>query len=243
MAFDLNNPLIERFVAAELRRQGAERPSARFLDLGCGDLRYGSYSDNPGWERVFGDYDTRTAKLSLRLDAQHLPFRDESFDVILMTEVLEHLQYPQEALQGIARVLCPNGELILTVPFLWGMHEVPSDYFRFTEFGLARLLRDAGLQLVYFQRRANLIGVVMSYCAILANGVLEGLRRSRWLAPLAWLLSLPLAALGWMFFRLFKAAFGRRGDARYAMPGDGLKGLAGALMAQHLGYNVLARKA
>lgn len=46
----------------------------------------------------------------------HLPFENESFEVITMLAVLEHLNYPLEMLKQIARVLKPNGVLILTVP-------------------------------------------------------------------------------------------------------------------------------
>ncbi len=46
----------------------------------------------------------------------HLPFENESFEVVTMLAVLEHLNYPLEMIQEIARVLKPNGVLILTVP-------------------------------------------------------------------------------------------------------------------------------
>ena len=46
----------------------------------------------------------------------HLPFPNESFEIITMLAVLEHLNYPLAMLQEIARVLKPNGILLLTVP-------------------------------------------------------------------------------------------------------------------------------
>lgn len=46
----------------------------------------------------------------------HLPFENESFEVVTMLAVLEHLNYPLEMLKQIARVLKPNGVLLLTVP-------------------------------------------------------------------------------------------------------------------------------
>jgi len=46
----------------------------------------------------------------------------------------------------IARVLRPGGCLILTAPHIWGIHEEPRDYFRFTGYGLAHLARRAGLE-------------------------------------------------------------------------------------------------
>ena len=46
----------------------------------------------------------------------HLPFENESFEVVTMLAVLEHLNHPLDMLKQIARVLKPNGVLILTVP-------------------------------------------------------------------------------------------------------------------------------
>ena len=48
----------------------------------------------------------------------HLPFDDESFEVVTMLAVLEHLHHPHAMLQEIARVLKPSGALVLTVPSL-----------------------------------------------------------------------------------------------------------------------------
>ena len=46
----------------------------------------------------------------------HLPFPNESFEVVTMLAVLEHLHHPHAMLQEIARVLKPSGALVLTVP-------------------------------------------------------------------------------------------------------------------------------
>ncbi|WP_300937015.1 class I SAM-dependent methyltransferase [Helicobacter japonicus] len=46
----------------------------------------------------------------------HLPFENESFEVVTLLAVLEHLNYPLDMLREIARVLKPNGILLLTVP-------------------------------------------------------------------------------------------------------------------------------
>ena len=50
-----------------------------------------------------------------------LKHADNTFDVIFLLEVLEHLDYPDKALEEIARVLKPEGVLILGVPreYLW----------------------------------------------------------------------------------------------------------------------------
>src|SRR5260370_12107764 len=49
-----------------------------------------------------------------RSDAEHLPFDDSSFDVVVMSEVIEHLLRPERAVWEVARVLRPGGALVLT---------------------------------------------------------------------------------------------------------------------------------
>jgi ubiquinone/menaquinone biosynthesis C-methylase UbiE len=52
----------------------------------------------------------------IRIDAHHLPFADETFDCVVLTEVLEHVYSPYRALEEVHRVLKPNGTMILSVP-------------------------------------------------------------------------------------------------------------------------------
>ncbi len=50
-------------------------------------------------------------------DVYHLPFRKNTFDIILMTEVLEHLDNPEKALQSIHGILKEDGQFVLSVPY------------------------------------------------------------------------------------------------------------------------------
>lgn len=68
-------------------------------------------------------------------------FQAEQFDVIVMSEVLEHVYAPHLALKVIHLALKENGRLILTTPFIFPLHDRPHDYFRYTKFGLKYLLR------------------------------------------------------------------------------------------------------
>jgi SAM-dependent methyltransferase len=66
------------------------------------------------------------------------------YDTVLCHQVLEHVRSPGRALGEIHRVLKPGGHLILTVPHLSRRHELPNDYFRFTQEGVTLLLVDHG---------------------------------------------------------------------------------------------------
>jgi len=65
-------------------------------------------------------------------DAHQLPFPDCSFDLIIATSVLEHLERPWLASEEIIRVLKPGGLVYSEVPFLQSIHEPSSDFYRFT---------------------------------------------------------------------------------------------------------------
>lgn len=64
-----------------------------------------------------------------------------TFDVVVCAEVLEHCHSPHLAVETIHAALRPGGRLILTVPFLFPIHEAPYDYYRYTRHGLEFLLK------------------------------------------------------------------------------------------------------
>jgi SAM-dependent methyltransferase len=71
-----------------------------------------------------------------------LPFEDESFDIVLCMVVMEHLEDPRKAISEMRRVLKQGGSIIVSVPFLFPIHDAPGDYWRFTKYGLRVLFKD-----------------------------------------------------------------------------------------------------
>lgn len=65
---------------------------------------------------------------------------DEKFDVVILCEVLEHLYDPWKAIANIHGLLRTEGRVIITAPFIFPLHDEPADYYRFTEFGLRKIL-------------------------------------------------------------------------------------------------------
>jgi len=70
------------------------------------------------------------------------PVPDTSMGVVLNMESLEHIAYPQKAIDEINRVLKPDGFLILTTVMHFKIHRTPKDYWRFAPDGLELLLKD-----------------------------------------------------------------------------------------------------
>lgn len=88
-------------------------------------------------------------------DGARLPIRSGSIDTVLSTEVLEHVPEPSRLIAEMARVLRPGGRLLVTVPFIQPLHELPSDYYRFTPSSLHRFALEAGLEVVSIKPRGN----------------------------------------------------------------------------------------
>ena len=71
------------------------------------------------WQYLNLDADTSPDFLC---SADNIPTADESFDFVVMTEVLEHLENPESTLKEICRVLKTGGVLVATIPFLYQIH-------------------------------------------------------------------------------------------------------------------------
>lgn len=75
-------------------------------------------------------------------DAQKLPFKDSSCDAIICEVSLEHIKDPVLAVQEMRRVLKGGGLIYITVPFIQGFHNSPSDYYRWTKEGVRELFKN-----------------------------------------------------------------------------------------------------
>ncbi|MDR7921525.1 class I SAM-dependent methyltransferase [Thermosynechococcus sp. HY213] len=112
--------------------------TGRVLDVGCGDKPYRPLFAQ-ATEYVGIDVAGREADYIVAPDAV-FPFDDASFDVVLATQVVEHVENLPHTLGEISRVCKPGGMIVLSFPFLYNEHGSPYDFQRFTKHGAARLL-------------------------------------------------------------------------------------------------------
>jgi SAM-dependent methyltransferase len=125
----------------------AEVAHGRLLDIGCGTKPWKDLFAEHVTEHVGVDHEgtgNPRHAIDMYADAYDIPAPDESFDTVLMTEVLEHLEEPVRALEEALRLLRPGGAVVLTTPLMWPVHEPPRDFFRYTPFGLRHVLTAAG---------------------------------------------------------------------------------------------------
>lgn len=139
------------------------------LDVGCADQYIRSYLEKSvryvGLDYFFTASEWYRTTPTVFGDAQKLPFPDNSIDTILLLDVLEHLPDSEVAVSEMVRVLRIDGCLILQVPFLYPLHDVPLDFQRWTHFGLRKMMSEHGLAIVeeYAQ------GATVETCGLLMN--------------------------------------------------------------------------
>lgn len=125
------SPQIEAVVASA-------GPSSIIIDLGAGGRRIAP--------NVIAVDALAMPGTNLVCNVEHLPFRDNSVDLLTATGLLEHVNRDDRFLEEVCRVVKPEGSVYIEIPFLQQYHEDPIDCRRLTLPGLRFLLQRYGLQ-------------------------------------------------------------------------------------------------
>lgn len=139
------------------------------LDAGAGEQQYRKFcshvnyvsqdfalytgaGDHTGLQTGEWDY----KKLDIVSDIVSIPVHDSSFDVVLCTEVFEHIPEPIKALQEFARILKPGGKLILTLPVCSLTHFAPYYFYNgFSRYFLSRYIEDNNMTVCEMNYNGN----------------------------------------------------------------------------------------
>lgn len=104
-----------------------QEPYARVLEIGSGGGILAERLKLPG-HRVTTDLSSRhVRKGGVAARLPDLCFKNETFDLVFLSEVIEHIADPVKALQSIHRVMRPGARCLVTVPawpFLWSDHDI-----------------------------------------------------------------------------------------------------------------------
>ena len=145
-----HNWLIHHYLVRSVRKN-ASRLSGSVLDIGCGIKPYREIIGKYCTEYIGLDHPATPhglKEVEVVGDALRLPFGGERFDSVVSFQVMEHVREPQLFLSEAYRVMKRGGMAMLMTPFMWGEHEQPHDYFRYTRYGLRYLAEKAGFEVI-----------------------------------------------------------------------------------------------
>lgn len=159
------------------------------LDVGCGSKPYeglfGEVTSYLGFE-IPTEHSEFNSLADCFFDGVSIPVRSGSVDWVISTQTLEHVFEPEHWLVEIRRVLRPGGHLLLTVPLIWGEHEMPADFGRYTTTGLSHLLSTAGFEVQESVRLGKgLVVPLQASAALLAQSTSRWPKFARSIAYLA----------------------------------------------------------
>jgi len=148
------------------------KSSDKVLDAGAGSCPYKMYVSHASYEST--DFDDIFDKSSIDkhdfiCSLDNIPKSDNSYDVIVNTQVLEHVEFPQEVINEFYRILKPGGKLFLTAPQGWGVHGEPYHFFNFTKYGLESLFKNAGFKITFIKPRGGIFWYLGNRIKILPN--------------------------------------------------------------------------
>lgn len=101
------------------------------------------------------------SKDTIYYDGEAFPLKNETFNVIFHTEVLEHVYDLENFLTECHRILSNNGKMFFTIPFAARYHYIPNDYWRLTPACIEKLLKDINFRNILITNRGNDITVAV----------------------------------------------------------------------------------
>lgn len=131
----------------------------KILDAGAGPLRYIKYFK--GYNLETCDFEDIFDKDSLNkhtflCSLESIPKSENSYDVVINTQVLEHIEHPAKSINEFYRILKPGGKLFLTTNQMFPVHHAPYNFFFFTNFGLQSMFKEAGFEIVSIKPRGGI---------------------------------------------------------------------------------------
>lgn len=136
--------LVRRLQSQFILRETRGKKFSVVVDIGVGKAPYKKKIDH---DRYIGvDIEDRGGVPDVLIEDINngLSIAENTADLVLCTEVLEHTREPQKVINELYRITKPGGVVLLTTPMVWPVHEAPNDYYRFTNFGLEHLFGSAG---------------------------------------------------------------------------------------------------
>jgi ubiquinone/menaquinone biosynthesis C-methylase UbiE len=169
-AREFNHRSRDRWVEDRAR---SVKSGLRVLDVGAGTAPYRKLFEHCQYEtQDFAQYDGykgpegQYSKIDYVSDITEIPVDDATFDVILCTEVLEHVPRPVEALREMVRITKPGGRLFLTAPLGSGIHQEPYHFYGgYSDYWYRKFLTEFGCEVVSIEPNHGFFAHLGQECA------------------------------------------------------------------------------
>jgi SAM-dependent methyltransferase len=168
--------------------------TGKLLDFGCGNKPYDKLfevDEYIGLDIIESGHNNSNKKADVFYDGKNIPFANDNFDSIFCSEVFEHVFNLDEVIKELNRVLKIDGKILLTIPFVWELHEKPFDFARYTVFGINSVLEKNGFEILKSEQTTNYIETLTqlkaNYLAKLLytkNGKINGIINLIFIFPL-----------------------------------------------------------
>ena len=136
-------PLLRENIEDALNSLALDTTPQDVLDIGCGNQPFRELITEIGLNYYSLDHEqNELGNVDYLRDLNKSINIEKQFDVVLCTEVLEHIYNWESAFQNFSRLLSKGGKLIVTTPFVYTIHEPPVDYWRPTLFALEKYAAD-----------------------------------------------------------------------------------------------------
>ncbi len=142
-------------------RNMPKKKELKILDVGCSGGINIKYLGEKGFENIFGIDTSKQAIKSCKkkgiknvsvVDGSKTHFKNKEFDIIIASDVLEHIKDDEKALSEWKRILKDEGKLILFVPafnFLWSNHDNINRHFRrYSKKELIKIVKESGFGII-----------------------------------------------------------------------------------------------
>lgn len=198
-----------QLVLRQLQQLAAQKGNRelKILNIGCGTggtipvLQQFGFVDNVDTEPMAAQFVKRRGYGDVTLvDGVELPFHDESYDLVVALDVLEHIDSEVHALQEWWRVLKPCGNALLTVPahsWLWSEHDEALHHFR--RYSKSQL--DVAMHLAHFEVLKKSYAISFSFPLVVAYRLLANFRKHKKAIAKATYVDVP-ESINWLFTKI-----------------------------------------
>jgi len=143
------------------------------LDAGAGEQPYRAIFEGLNYESTDMPGGFYKNKQDFECELHDIPRPNNHYDLVLLTQVLEHVPDPHATLSEINRILKPNGKLLISVPLNGPLHGEPWHFFQFTHYGLNQLAINSNFHINEIEKVGGAFWFIGKRLPIALNQILK----------------------------------------------------------------------